>query len=562
MDHCPQSRIGATGDMSDDKELYEEMKALALRYGTKKCQKILNVVKFSPEIVTKTTKKTHLELPPLEISVDNGGRTSLSMEKLMELVIFGSDRRLSFGPGVISPDSQLIDPFRFVKTMERLHDYFLVDLPTTQRGSDHQPKLSPVFHNLLLPPLSYIVVPVLNSRKCMELFNGLVLEGILPWGNRGSISEDIIVCMQKAMARSDLPRSLTIKNCDIDDTTMTELGQLIEANNYFEDIRLDVEMRDSACPRPFGCLEGHVYHHENSSKLKSLCIENKAVDNLTRAETALLLAIIADVPNLENFSMKTKNIWTFDELPGYIEKSQIQRLSLDWDGADNSAITRPRMLAVLNTIASSKTLRTISIGIDDLVATGASYIDFFELALSPIHNIFDISIQENSETPLDDLVDLVPKLSPRLLPASRQLRRLGFIQSESHLSDFLCMVGDCQISLLERLRALLAILVDGLPYLHSIGMTIDDWTLHRKIFEGNTEASKLWDDILVQIEKNHVGMALLRPDILPTVPRGLWANVLANAIAYDEEPKELSWNGIHSMVRGLVLGGHTGWTLS
>ena len=55
-------------------------------------------------------------------------------------------------------------------------------------------------------------------------------------------------------------------------------------------------------------------------------------------------------------------------------------------------------------------------------------------------------------------------------------------------------------------------------------------------------------------------MTLLQPDVHSTVPGGVWPTVVHRAISWDDDPAKLPWTGIYSLGRGLVEGGHCGWT--
>ena len=67
------------------------------------------------------------------------------------------------------------------------------------------------------------------------------------------------------------------------------------------------------------------------------------------------------------------------------------------------------------------------------------------------------------------------------------------------------------------------------------------------------------NQLLAQLEDNRVGMTLLEPEVLPTVPAGLWPRVLENAIASRHTTEDkVPWTSIFKMVRKLVEVGSLG----
>jgi len=101
----------------------------------------------------------------------------------------------------------------------------------------------------------------------------------------------------------------------------------------------------------------------------------------------------------------------------------------------------------------------------------------------------------------------------------------------------------------------LAYLVNRLPYLYDIGFSPSDVRDRRKLLVAsngtNSRVVKEWDEIVFQLEKNKVGMTLFHKFVLPTVPDGLWAVVLAKASSAPQFPQ----SGIYCMIQELVQSG-------
>jgi hypothetical protein len=193
-----------------------------------------------------------------------------------------------------------------------------------------------------------------------------------------------------------------------------------------------------------------------------------------------------------------------------------------------------------------------------------------ELALLSTSGLLNIDLVEK----IPDLALLLGTPVPNdmdskdrdIIPGRGQLRRFDFVQGT--LAHLLKRETDNQV-LLAYLTSLFRLLSSRLPYLHSIGLTMDDWiacqdhfvaVMKSRIGAGE-EIVDLWRKVWVQIEMNRVGMALLEPHLLhsATIPSGLWPIVLNRAMEYDPDPRQLPWTGIYLMVRQLVMGGHTGW---
>ena len=161
---------------------------------------------------------------------------------------------------------------------------------------------------------------------------------------------------------------------------------------------------------------------------------------------------------------------------------------------------------------------------------------------------------------LQELSSLVPDDVDPPDANRRTIRQFDFVKTQM---TAMFEAGLDEEALFANVEALLRLLSTQLPYyLHSIGLTMSYWKYYQNRFcpRESLTLHSLWNQVLVQMERNRVGMALFDAPTLSTVPAGLWSRVLHQAVTYHDDPKQLPWNGIYHMVQQLFKGGHSGWS--
>jgi hypothetical protein len=351
--------------------------------------------------------------------------------------------------------------------------------------------------------------------------------------------------------------SLSVSKCLLRHHQALQLAGILETNRLesLELQSLPVGRDDSSFlgQALTDCLRYHDQMFAGESNLRILNLHD-TLDGMDFANQSDLVYVIGILPRLDTFAITTRLTYLIEMLAGSITNWKIGNFKLLCEFDIDTMDTEFRPL--FDAMARSRHIKAFSfgcMGADGFLPSLVSK-QLFDLALSPTSGLLDIDLY-------GDLIDfrqlsaLVPQEVDPDIAARRQLRRFDFVQDQI---EAMVVFDDYDNgALLANLKALLTLLSKQLPLLHSIGLTIDDWTLCKQEFCDHPRFLEVWDQILVQIEKNHVGMALFQPAVLSSVPGGLWATVLNRAIAYDHDPEQLPWIGIYHMVRELLEGGYS-----
>ena len=532
-----------------DDELMKAMTALAVRFGVDKCQKILDNVKLS--MVPKVDSHFTLDL---------SSQLASSTDKLMRCILFPTHScRIS----VLFPHED-INYGRIGPILTVMEEYY--DLVQQQRPIDPSSKMRRVeslFHTLFLyTGQTQMIHRVLEREKCVALFDKVVVTHIEPDDPPAWIGVNNFNRIVDLVVNRGVISSLAFCGCDLQLHQALQLAQLL-LTNHLESLELSyvqVEARDIAT---FGqalsqSLRNHVEMFGEMSTLKVLHLRN-TVERMNADQHRDLFDAIGTLPSLISFEILILDANLLETLAGSIGNWKTRRFKLHCEFGGEIGTTNFRPL--FDSVASSRHIKVFSFGIiiqGDTFLPEAIASQMFELALSPTSGLLDFDLF-GALVDLRQLSTLVPDDVDPAVAARRQLRRFDFVQNQMRT-----MVDDGDDDArLANIQALLKLLSKQLPNLHSIGLTIDDWTHYQDQFLRSKSPALLsiWNELLVQIEKNHVGLALFEPSTLSTVPAGLWAFLLHRAIAYDEDPNQLPWIGIYHMVRELLEGGYTGWNV-
>ena len=153
---------------------------------------------------------------------------------------------------------------------------------------------------------------------------------------------------------------------------------------------------------------------------------------------------------------------------------------------------------------------------------------------------------------LAQIATLLPETVDRQIAARHPLRRFVFISTSTST------LWDNTHPILPKLHALLQLVSNQLPYLHDVGVT--NWGQCKDFFSTDElpSALDLLNNVLTQMDDNQVGMTLFEPEVVPTVPAGLWSIVLKKAANCRRETAELPWTRIFKVVRKMVQVGDVG----
>lgn len=523
--------------VSDDDNLVQEMKALVRRYGGHKCQKALRTV-VSSSVPTMIRKKC---VEPEFIDITPGG-FEYGFSQLINVFLLGDvDHKISLR---LMPDTtpNCLD-FLFT-TLEKYYDSIL-HLRSIDSMHESQ-RVESRFQTLYLSvePLE-TVTKVLERNKVVALFENITLVG---GGNKRKINNSIMRRIKELVVKGGAISSLTITGCSLEDDDFVQLGRMLQTNRLESIALVSTHLAYKSTDLVYLLTKSFKIHAQTFSETSALKILDfgDTLDGMDYHQLRELFNAIGTLPRLESYGISTRDPNLLEILAGSIGNWKIRRLALDCRVRSEYIDFRP----LFDAIACSRQLRVLTLGFTTSPSKSTCRY-LYDLALSPIGGLVKVFVY--GPVDLRHLSALVPKDVDATIAAQRQIRRFPFQirQILKEEKEYRRMV--------QYLRGLVHLLSKQLPYLHSIGLTIDDWKRYKNtIFNGKQEALELWDQVWAQIEENRVGMTLFHPEVLPTVPAGLWSTVLYNAITCEPDPEELRWTSIYQMVRNLVVGGQIG----
>ena len=369
--------------------------------------------------------------------------------------------------------------------------------------------------------------------------------------------------IKRLVVKDGVISSLKVQCDDVDEDDGMQFAKMLEVNRL-QSMEMEAEADSPSFARALVVsLNRHVQTFANGSVLRDLdlndtmkCLGSNRHSDLFRD----LLNVVSSLPNLNSFGIQEpRDPRLLQILVGAIGHWRFRHFKL-WRRPNAGLDLQP----LFDSIRSSTHMKAFSMCINKEFDDLAEFVTpkLHGLALSPRSGLLDIDLSGYGVyLHLYDHSTIVPDDDDRATASKRHLRRL-FLLTRHKLMD---LWGDIdRENVFEYLKLLFKLASKHCPYLYDDGLSLKDRAdLENGIHK--TRDSKLlrvWNRVLAQMELNRVGMALLEPEVLPTVPGGLWATVLHHAISCEENPAHLPWTGIYTMVRALVEDGHTGWRVS
>ena len=354
--------------------------------------------------------------------------------------------------------------------------------------------------------------------------------------------------------------SLEILGSTFDNEEGQQVANMLEVNCLQSmEINADVES-----PVFAHALTNSLHRHTRSFAERSILKQLDLDNTLSGLDPDIhgnlfqdLLDIVGDLPNLKSFGiLEPSSPISLRILADAIQKWKISHLKV-WRGQSNDSDLQP----LLDSIGSSKHLKVFSISsrLDNDTLPEPWTRPLLNLALSTTSGLLEIHLDAIWYLPRD-LPDLVPEECDPAVASKRRLRRFCVVP-RNHVLD--AWDNTAYQNIFDYLSCLLRLLSNHLPYLYHAGLADSDYILQRVVHlhtnqDSDSRLQGLWKQTMVQLELNRVGMALLRSDVLPTVPAGLWSTVLHRAVTCEDNPTKRPWTGIYTMVRALVEDGHIG----
>jgi hypothetical protein len=539
-------------DTSHDELLLQEMKTFALRYGTDKLQKAVDSVKLA--LAPKVLTKKYVPCVTLWVPCRGCGQceavrhlveSSLCQPTKVNLNLHLTCRGiLTELEEIMAMMEECYDSITGQQAQQQLH---------RQRPFDPMTKIQRVESCFDTLNFSYDQSLLLQRKKCFALFKTVVLRDF-SFGDPDPYSL-VEVCdffdrFMELILKDGLIPSLKFEYCEFGVKQARQVARLLEENLLealeFSDVELDRHIS------PFiqfwtQSLNKHIEKFAQVSMLKVLKLHD-VWNGMEFGHYQELFQLIGNLPNLQSVKIVGYDEDLHDALCGSIGSWSIRQFTFVCGDIE--------LQPLLDAVASSRNLKVFDFRASLSVSMAGQV---FDLALSPTSGLLEICLRGSLN--LRQLSWLVPEEADPTVTLGPQLRRFSFVQNEGQI-EHMFEDGDDE-ALLLNLQALLRLFSKQIPFLHSIGSVFDDWILDREmdnILPKSPLFCNLWNQLLVQIEKNRVGMALFEAATLPlsTVPAGLWSVVLHRAIIYDEDARNLPWTGIYHMVRRLFERGHSG----
>ena len=500
---------------SNDEHLFQEMKTLLHRCGEDRCERAMEVAKLS----LAPLKRVTIHLP-----------SAKAQEWFTKLSLFPTG---NFNVSLRCCGQRYLTSFDpFLQMMEEYYD----SIPQHQQPFDPSSKIqngASQFHSLYLDADTNDVANlILQREKCVALFERIVIE------YRGFRNQRPF-CFGRALVLS---------------------------------------------------LQCHVIANPHNSRLRVLEV-NDGLEEMDPQDQRDLIQIVEMLPSLESFKITIPYPFLLVTLIGRIGHWKLRRLGILCDFGKDTKTTDFRHL--FGAVASSRYLKAFSFGCRTGRFLPQSVSEqLLHLALLPNSGLLEINVM-GSRIRLRHFAALVPGDFDPKVAAKRQLRAFKFLKwdaisvddnddsdsddSDSDDSDSYDRVidnGDSDdsgsddsddsysvhdyIQHQAQLASLLRLMSEQLPYLYSFGPTM--WGLMTwRTFSDRDNASSLRNQVLVQAEKNRVGLSLFKGRALSsTVPVGLWAVVVHRTMTNNRDANHVPWNGVYHMVQELFQAGHSG----
>ena len=534
-------------------ELFLEMHALALRYGVDKCETALKDVKYAFTQQRVVTAKRDL---PKVICLQNPNMLSDgslwmrwcltdSLPEKFNLMVYGDP----LGNGENTNEYNLF--------CGRLHEFrtfsSLIEHPQHVGPLSGCQRVQSRLHTLELFGVGKDTFNgIFEDKRFVVLFEKVLIQGKV---------HDVSV-IKRLVVEEGVISSLTVQSDDLDVKDGMQFATMLEGNRL-QSLEMEAEVDSPSFAHALVVsLNRHVEVFAYGSILRDLdlndtmhCLDSNRHCDLFRD----LLHVVGSLPTLKSFGIQEpRHPCLLQILVEAIGHWKIRHFKL-WRWPSEGFDLQP----LFHSISSSRHVKAFSICINDEIDDLAEFLTpkLFDLALSPRSGLLEVDLS-GYEVYLglyDDHSRIVPEDCDRATASQCHLRRLCMLSK-----DRLFGVWGDRANVFEYLQLLFKLVSKHLPFLYDDGLTPKDCADVENCLRKSRDSKllRLWNEVRAQMELNRVGMSLLRSEVLPTVPGGLWPEVLHHAISCEENPAHLPWTGIYTMVRVLVENGHIGWSES
>ena len=545
----------------DDKELLEGMATLVLRYGVQKCRNALNAaVSIDHAMDEEDVDQTFFDINEV-VTIFFEGHSFMN-----SLISLDGENKvcLHFDRSDEPKEIELI-----LKVLEKYSDS-IRNLLTFDLKHEHQRKRFQLGTLTLSGRADVAVEKILARPDVMSLFQRVVVVGAdfesdpIPDGSMIHVKELVVY-------RGGSISSLSVEGeSDLNYEDASQFPDMLKINQLKSlEVAATIECsfdRNGLTKSLTESLNDHVWKFADSSKMQVLNLGRLVNCNNTEIQQELF-DVVGTLPNLQSFGITLEEVSSLEPLIGSMSEWKIRYLNVCFDFTNHGLNFRP----LFDAVAASQFIRTLSLEYTPTFWTiqyyhGGIYRhspfpmevqqQAFDFALSLTRGALRAftcrGIWESSSIPR-----LVSEAVHPGIQSKCQLRRFNFMRSGGWI--FWLTERENTSVILPTLQALLDLVSTRLPYLHDVG--ISKWVHQYGLRNGSCSipgAMALYTTLMARLDDNQVGMTLFEPDVLPTVPAGLWSMILENAITCRNAHFEVPWTSIFKMVRRLVEVGGIG----
>ena len=539
-------------------ELLLEMKTLVIRYGTDEVQKAFDSVKVA--LAPKVLRKKSTSCVTLCVPCEGNGKCKSFWHLLRSSLCHPTNVKLRFHVKCERLYYRTLEDIAAL--MEECYDSISFQQQQQlllQRPIDPMTNIQRVESSFDTLYFTHNQSSLVQRKKCFALFKTVVLQYFYLHDESSDVKGcDFFDHFMEMVLNDGLISSLKFEYCAFEPKQAVQVTGVLEANVLeaieFSDVELDIQLDTQVSPFTqvwTQSLRKHIEMFAQASKLKVLKL-NDVWKGMTFDHYRELFHVIGSLPNLQLVSIHAHSEDLYNALCESLGSWSIRQFIFVCGHTMPQTI---ELRSLFDAVGSARNLKVFDFQ-DFLSERIAGQV--FDLAVSPMSGLLEIFLRGSLDLRLLSLV--VPAEGDPTIAVGPQLRRFNFVEETSQIDEILEDGDDARFE--SNVQALLRLFSKQLPFLHSIGSAFDDWIDDREnyILPEFPFVRNLWNQMLVQIEKNRVGMALFEAAALPlsTVPEGLWSVVVHRAIIYDEDARKLPWTGIYLLVRQLFERGHAG----
>ena len=528
------------------------MNALILRYGMDKCEKVLKEIKLVGASHQQRVVNMRRDVPMI-IDVqwpDMSETLSLLLQWcLTDTFPDKLSLRLS-GAALCNEDNDRVDRDQHCeKLWKELQKYAVMirNLQSVDPSSGSQ-RVQSRFHTL---HLQNVFIGTFNlafrDKELISLFEKVSISGDIKY------SEDLDVIVNLVVDEGMIS-SLNVEDINLDDVEGKKFAEML-GTNRLQSLEINAKVDSTSFAHALvESLNRHVQTFAEASILRDLDLDNSLgpVDRTANSDLFKeVLNVIGILPNLNSFGIRVpSDCNSLQILVGAIAEWNVCHFKL-WCGKSRGSDLK----SLLDAVGNSKHLKVFSMSchykevLSDLWTR-----QLFDLALSTTSGLLEIHLP-GFTVRSSEFSTLIPDDCDPAVACKRRLRRFGVVLCDFPRDRWTKL--DYPV-MFEYVLGLSRLLSKHLPFLHNVGLTIEDRTQLENRLRENPDLYaglfQVWNEVWERMALNRVGMGLLQSD-LPTVPGGLWPIVLHHATAWEENPAL-----IYKMVRALVEQGHVGPT--